>query len=148
MGVGSWPVGVLVLIVESGNLPGIDPDLVAAILGFTPAEGRVSVLLAEGRAVHNIAATIGCQENTVLYHVKQMHRKLGISRRAELVRLVMSLAGHSDFHRLHWHQFAWRTVIPPFSATDPHPSARVVKKALAPKPPRDASGCSVFFPRR
>ena len=24
-----------------------------------------------------------------------------------------------DFHRLHWHQLAWRTVIPPFSATDP-----------------------------
>ena len=25
-----------------------------------------------------------------------------------------------DFHRLHWHQFAWRTVISPFSATDPN----------------------------
>ena len=24
-----------------------------------------------------------------------------------------------DFHRLHWHQFAWRTVISHFSATDP-----------------------------
>ena len=25
-----------------------------------------------------------------------------------------------DFHRLHWHQLAWRTVISPFSATDPN----------------------------
>ena len=25
-----------------------------------------------------------------------------------------------DSHRLHWHQLAWRTVISPFSATDPY----------------------------
>lgn len=24
-----------------------------------------------------------------------------------------------DFHRLHWHQLAWRTIFSPFSATDP-----------------------------
>ena len=98
-GVGSWHVAALVLIVEPGNLPGIGPDLVAAVFGLTSAESRVAVLLAEGRAVRDIAAAMGCQENTVRYHVKQMHHKLGISRRAELVRLVLSLAGSSDFQR-------------------------------------------------
>ena len=29
-----------------------------------------------------------------------------------------------DSHRLHWHQLAWRTVIPPFSATDPMKALR------------------------
>ena len=97
--IGGWPVAALVLIVEPGNLPGIDPDLVAAVYGLTPAESRVAVMLAEGSAVRDIAAAMGCQENTVRYHAKQMHHKLGISRRAELVRLVLSLAGSSEFRR-------------------------------------------------
>ena len=97
--IGGWVVAALVLIVEPGNLPGIDPDLVAAVYGLTPAESRVAVMLAEGSAVRDIAAAMGCQENTVRYHAKQMHHKLGISRRAELVRLVLSLAGSSEFRR-------------------------------------------------
>ncbi len=32
-----------------------------------------------------------------------------------------------DSHRLHWHQLAWRTVISPFSATDPEFGARQVR---------------------
>ena len=92
-----WPAAALVQIVEPGNLPAIDTGLVAQALGLTPAESRVAVLLAEGTAVRNIAKGLDCQENTVRYHIKQMHQKLGISRRAELVRLVISLAGSSDF---------------------------------------------------
>lgn len=96
---GSWPVAALVVIVEPGSLPGIDAQVVAAVYGLTPAESRVAVMLAEGRAVRDIAAAMGSQENTVRYHVKQMHHKLGISRRAELVRLVLSLAGTPEAGR-------------------------------------------------
>ena len=96
---GSGPVAALVLITEPGSLPGIDPDLVAASLDLTPAEARVAVMLSEGKAVRAIAAALDCQENTVRFHVKQMHHKLGISRRGELVRLVLSLAVSADFLR-------------------------------------------------
>ena len=94
---GGGPVAALILIAEPGNLPDIDPDLVAAALDLTPTESRVAVMLAEGRAVRDIAAEAGCQVNTIQFHVKQMHHKLGILRRTQLVRMVLSLAGNSDF---------------------------------------------------
>lgn len=96
---GSGPVAALILIVEPGDLPDIDPDLVAAAFGLTPAESRVAVMVAEGRAVRDIAAEAGCQVNTIQFHIKQMHHKLGISGRGELVRLVLSLGGNSEFWR-------------------------------------------------
>ena len=52
----------------------------------------MAALLASGRTVRDIAAATGRQENTVYKHLKQMYRKLGISRQAELVRLVLSRA--------------------------------------------------------
>ncbi|MCY4514647.1 MAG: helix-turn-helix transcriptional regulator, partial [Candidatus Tectomicrobia bacterium] len=94
---GIGPIAALVLISEPGSLPHIDPDLVAAALDLTPAESRVAVMLAEGRAVREIAAYAGCQVNTIQFHIKQIHHKLGISVRGELVRLVLSLAGSPDF---------------------------------------------------
>ena len=95
----SGPVAALILIAEPGNLPNVDPDLVAAALDLTPTESRVAVMVAEGRGVRDIAAEAGCQVNTIQFHIKQIHHKLGISRRGELVRLVLSLGGNSEFRR-------------------------------------------------
>ena len=89
----AWPVAALVQVMEPGHWSPIDPALVASSLGLTATESLVAVALAEGRAIRDIASTIGCQENTVRYHVKQMHQKLAISRRGELIRLVLFLAG-------------------------------------------------------
>ena len=90
---GSGPVAALILIAEPGNLPHIEPDLVAAALDLTPTESRVAVMLAEGSSVRDIAAEVGRQVNTIQFHTKQIHQKLGISSRTELIRLVLSLAG-------------------------------------------------------
>ena len=49
-------------------------------------------MLAAGVSVRDIALMTGRQENTVYKHLKQTYRKLGISRQAELVRLVLSRA--------------------------------------------------------
>ena len=92
---GNGPIAALVLIVEPGHLPNIDLELVAAALGLTPSESMVAIMLAEGRNVREIAAVAGRQVSTVQYHVKRIHGKLGVSTRAELVRLVLSLAGGS-----------------------------------------------------
>ena len=96
--VGSWQsdlgarrVAALVLIVEPGHPPRIDPSLVASALGLTLAESQVAVWLAEGRTVREIAATTGLQENSIYFHLKQVYRKQGISRQVDLVRLVLSI---------------------------------------------------------
>ena len=85
-------VAALALIVEPGSHPPIDADHVASVLGLTPAESRVAAWLAEGRTVREIAAETRRRESSVRWLVKQVYTKQGISRQADLVRLVLSLA--------------------------------------------------------
>ena len=86
-----WRVGALALIVDPAARPRVDPDLAAAALGLTAAEGRVAVELATGQTVAGIADTLGCAESTVRTHLKQVYRKQGIRKQTELVRRVLSL---------------------------------------------------------
>ena len=89
---GTQRTAVLVLLVEPGNRPRIDPNLVATTLGLTPAESRIAVWLTEGRTVREIATATGRRESSIHWHLRQMYLKLDISRQADLVRLVLSVA--------------------------------------------------------
>ena len=88
-----WQVAALVLLVDPANGAAIDPAVVGEVLDLTGMESRVAVLLARGMSVSQIAATTGRKESTIRSHVKHMFAKHGLSRQAELVRLVRSLAG-------------------------------------------------------
>ena len=87
------PVAAMVLLVDPANGAAIDPAVVAAALNLTRMESRVAVLLAQGMSVSRVATTLGRKESTIRSHVKQIFAKHGLSRQAELVRLVRSLAG-------------------------------------------------------
>ena len=89
---GARHVAALVLIVEPGHQHRVDPGLVATTLGLTPAEGQVAVWLAEGRSVAEMAAATGRTKGAVYWHLKQIYQKLPVSRQADLVRLVLSIA--------------------------------------------------------
>ena len=88
-----WPVAAFVLVVDPASRTCIDPAVAAAALGLTGMESRVAVLLAEGLSVREVAAATGRGESTIRSHVKHMFAKHGLSRQAELVRLVLALAG-------------------------------------------------------
>ena len=88
-----WPVAALVVVVDPARGTGIDAGVAAAALGLTGMESRVAVLLAQGMSVREIAAATGRVESTIRSHVKHMFAKHGLSRQADLVRLVLSLAG-------------------------------------------------------
>ena len=90
---GGSRVAALVLVVDPASRPRIDPCRVAATLGLTPAEARVSALLAEGQSVREIAAASGYQESYVRWLLKQVYKKQGVSGQVALVRLV--LAAHT-----------------------------------------------------
>ena len=94
---GARPVAALVLIVEPGRPPRLDPALVARPLRLTPAESQVAALLADGKTVRDIALATGRLESTIRSHVKHMFAKHGLSRQADLVRLVLSLASAPEF---------------------------------------------------
>ena len=89
---GGWPVAALVLVPEAAAAA-VDADAVAATLHFTRAESQVAVMLARGMTVQEIAAATGRGESTVRSHVKRMFTKHGLTRQADLLRLVRSLAG-------------------------------------------------------
>ena len=86
------PAVALVLMVDPDARLPVDPTLVAATLDPSPAQSRVAVLLAEGRSVRDIAVAIGRSENTVRWHIRRIFEKQGITRLAQVVDLVRSLA--------------------------------------------------------
>ena len=88
---GAPDLGALVLIDNPDTPAGLDADLVGSVLRLTPAESRVAVLLAAGKTVPDIAAQSGRAESSIRTYLKRIHRKLGVSRRAELVRRVLSV---------------------------------------------------------
>ena len=88
---GAQRVAALVLITEPGRQSRIDPALVATALELSPAESHVAVWLAEGQSVREMAAATGRTEATIHYHLYHIYQKRGLSRQADLVRLVLSL---------------------------------------------------------
>ena len=90
---GSQGIGAVVLIVEPADRRGIDPDRVGIVLGLTPAESKVAVALAQGKTIRDIMVATGRSESTIRWHIKHIYAKHGLSRQAELVRLVMLVAG-------------------------------------------------------
>ena len=89
---GARHVAALVLIVEPGRQHRINPDLVATTLELTPAETQVAVWLAEGNSVGDMAEATGHTKAAIYWHLQRIYQKHSISRQADLVRLVLSLA--------------------------------------------------------
>ncbi len=87
---GGRRVAALVLVVDPASRLRIDPGRVSALLGLTPSEGRVSALLAEGRAVREIAAATGFKESYVRWLLKQVYKKQGLSGQIALVQRVLA----------------------------------------------------------
>ena len=55
------PAAALVLVVDPEERPRIDPRLVAEVLGLTPAESELAVMLSQGKTVRDIATERNCQ---------------------------------------------------------------------------------------
>lgn len=70
----------------------LDQGFVEAVLGLTPAEAEIAVLLAEGRTVRQIAEATGRGYGTVRSHLKHTFSKLGVTRQFEVVQAVHSLS--------------------------------------------------------
>ena len=85
-------VAALVLIVDPVSRVRVAPDLVQEVLGLSPAETEIAVLLAEGRTLREIAATTGREYSTVRSHLKHMFAKLGSSRQFDVAQAVLALS--------------------------------------------------------
>lgn len=95
----SQRVAALVLVMDPLNRAIVDPGLVAATLGLTPAESHVAVLLAQGKTIRDIAFETGRSTGTIQWHIKQIFNKHGLSRQVELVQLVWMVADVPEVKR-------------------------------------------------
>ena len=95
----TWAPAALVLAIEPGAHGRINRLALRERLGLSRAESEVAALVAEGRSIPEIKATIGRGEHTVRWHIKQAHAKLGVSRQAELARIVRAIGGILPEHK-------------------------------------------------
>ena len=85
-------VAVLVLVVDPATRGEIDPAVVSSALDLTPSQSEVAVMLTQGFSVQAIATATGRQPSTVRQFLKQIYKRRELTGRADLVRLVLSLA--------------------------------------------------------
>lgn len=86
-------VAALVLIVDPVSQGRVEPELVEAMLGLTPTEAEIALLLAEGWTVRQIEAMTGRSYSTVRTHLKNIFAKLRVSRQFEVAQAVLALSG-------------------------------------------------------
>ena len=67
-------------------------DVLKMLFGLTPAECRVTLLLADGRAPTWIADSLGVSANTIKSHLASIYSKTDTSRQSQLARLLGQLA--------------------------------------------------------
>ena len=82
---------VMLLFFHPESSPAIDPSLLFAVFGLTPAECRVATLLAEGLSLKEIAREQGTQHETVRKQLRSIYQKTRTNRQPELVRLLLHL---------------------------------------------------------
>ena len=61
-----------------------------AMFGFTPAETRIAVGIADGDAVRTVAARVGVTYESARFTLKRIYEKLGVHKQGELVALIRS----------------------------------------------------------
>ena len=90
---GARHVAALVLIVEPGgaSLASI-PTWWPRPWKLTAAETQVVVWLAEGKRGRDMAKATGHTDAAIYWHLQRIYQKHSLSRQADLVRLVLSLA--------------------------------------------------------
>ena len=68
----------------------ISIDALASVYGLTPSEAQVSISLANGHSIEEIATTSNHSSHTIRSQLKSVFRKTGVSRQSELIKLLLT----------------------------------------------------------
>lgn len=82
---------VMLMFYHPQSAPAIDPGLLYAVFGLSPAESRIAAMLAEGLSLKQIAQVNGTQHETVRKQLKAIYQKTSTNRQPELIRLLLHL---------------------------------------------------------
>ena len=73
--------------------PGVDPHLLRGMFGLTASESRLAAALSNGMSLEEASHAEGWTVNSAKSYLKSIFQKLGVSRQADLVRVVLRHAG-------------------------------------------------------
>jgi DNA-binding NarL/FixJ family response regulator len=73
--------------------PAVDPNLLRGMFGLTPSESRLAANLASGQSLESAAESEGWTLNSAKTYLKAVFGKVGVSRQADLVRVILRNAG-------------------------------------------------------
>ncbi|HEY0953618.1 MAG TPA: LuxR C-terminal-related transcriptional regulator, partial [Roseateles sp.] len=90
---------VIVFITDSERSPEPDAQVLMRLYGLSAAEARTAQALAGGARLADAAAALDLSVNTLKTQLKQIYAKTGCGSRAELARLLLSVAGVRDPER-------------------------------------------------
>ena len=82
--------GVVIFLAAPEEPVDIDPAVLSRLYGLTAAESRLVLGLLRGQRLEALAAEGGVSVHTVRSQLKAVFRKTGVSRQAELVKLILT----------------------------------------------------------
>lgn len=87
------PPSVIVSVNELDGDMGLSAEQLRELFALTPAEIRVALCVFDGLSPREAAAHLGLSFNTVRFHLANVMAKTGVSRQAQLVRLMAKATG-------------------------------------------------------
>ena len=84
---------VCLYVFAADDDPGIDPRLLCGMFGLTSSESRLAAALANGQTVEMAADAQGWTQSSAKTYLRNIFNKVGVTRQAELVRLILRNAG-------------------------------------------------------
>ncbi|PWR24478.1 helix-turn-helix transcriptional regulator [Zavarzinia aquatilis] len=85
-----WRSGVTIFIRDPESAVRADPSILKQLFGFTQAESALATQLAKGESLEEAAAELSIRYNTARAHLRSMFAKTGVTRQAELVRILVN----------------------------------------------------------
>jgi DNA-binding CsgD family transcriptional regulator len=91
---GVGPAVAVVFVTDPDQVVIPDAAALRVLFGLTPAEAKVTRLVAQGATLAEAAARLGVTRETIRTRMKTIFEKTDTHRQAELVRLVVNAAPH------------------------------------------------------
>lgn len=84
--------GVAILVQDPETRPSIDQCIVAQMYRLTRTETKLALAMVDGMRMDQIASSFGVSQSTVAFHLKNLFRKTGTCRQADLIALLIQSA--------------------------------------------------------
>lgn len=85
------PEAVVLLIIDTDQRTKVSADTLIRLYDLTPAETRLAMVLIDGKRIDQAAEELEISQTTVVFHLRNLFKKTGTNRQADLIRVLLSV---------------------------------------------------------